>query len=212
MNYTELTAAITAYAEGDGVSAFTADDMQRFVQQAEKRIYNEVQVLCARKSATGNATASNRFLTIPTDCLSVYELAVISSNEYDYLINKDLNFLKASYPDSTYTGKPRYYAWYDQNTVSLAPTPDSNYTMEMGYFYYPESIVTAGTSWLGDNFDQALLWASLYEAAMHMKEEELVLKTYQQRMGDAMAELKMYAEGKQRQDMYRTPQNRVPVK
>ena len=220
MNYAALSASIQAYTENDfpdtaGTGGLTStEQIDTFIQQAEQRIYNTVQLLDLRKNVTGNATSSNKYLTVPSDWLANFSLAVIdpTSGQYDYLLNKDVNFIRESFPYPATTGKPTHYAMFDQNSYILGPTPDANYSMELHYFYYPPSIVTASTSWLGDNFDSVLLYGSLLEAYTFMKGEQDVIAGYQARYGEAMALLKEFAEGKNRQDMYRTPQVRYPVK
>lgn len=219
MNYTQLTAAIKGYAENDfpnTVGSFTsADQIATFVKIAEQRIYNMVQLPAIRKNVTGNTTSGNKYLACPSDWLATFSLAVIdSNNEYTYLLNKDVNFIRESYPDTdaAFYGKPEYYAQFDQNTFILGPTPDQNYAVELHYFYYPQSIVTAGTSWLGDNFDSVLLYGALLEAAAFMKSEADVVTFYKQRYDDAMEELKQLGDAKNRQDAYRSGQVRYPVR
>lgn len=219
MNYTELTAAIKGYAENtfpDTVGAFTsANQVATFVKMAEQRIYNMVQLPAIRKNVTGNLTSGNKYLTTPTDWLSTFSLAIINaSNEYLYLLNKDVNFIRESYPDtdSPFYGVPKYYAVFDDNTFILGPTPDANYSAELHYFYYPNSIVTASTSWLGDNFDSVLLYGALLEAASFMKSEVEVINFYKARYDEAMEELKQLGDGKNRQDAYRSGQVRYPVR
>ena len=219
MNYTELTSAIKGFAENDfpaTVGTFTsAQQIARFVQLAEQRIYNMVQLPAIRKNVTGNMTSGNRFLTTPTDWLSTFSLAVINSaNETSYLLNKDVNFIRESFPDTdtAFNGQPQYYAVFDDNTFILGPTPDASYATELHYFYYPTSIVTAGTTWLGTNFDSALLYGSLLEAALFMKSDADTMTVYKARYDDAMAELKQLGDGKNRQDAYRSGQVRYPVR
>jgi hypothetical protein len=219
MNYTQLTAAIKGYAENDfpnTVGAFTsADQIATFVKMAEQRIYNMVQLPALRKNVTGTMTSGNKYLACPSDWLSTFSLAVINSaNEYNYLLNKDVNFIRAAYPDTdaAFYGEPEYYGQFDQNTFILGPTPDANYAVELHYFYYPESIVDAGTSWLGDNFDSVLLYGALLEAAAFMKSDADVIAFYKQRYDEAMNELKQLGDGKNRQDAYRSGQFRMPVR
>ena len=219
MNYTQLTSAIKGFAENDfpaTVGSFTsAEQIARFVQLAEQRIYNMVQLPAIRKNVTGTMTVGNKYLSTPSDWLSTFSLAVINSdNEYHYLLNKDVNFIRESYPDtdSAFFGKPQYYAVFDDNTFILGPTPDTSYNSELHYFYYPTSIVTAGTSWLGTNFDSALLYGALLEAALFMKTDADTMTMYKSRYDDAMAELKQLGDGKNRQDAYRSGQVRYPVR
>ena len=219
MNYTELAGSIRAYTENDfpdtiGTGGLTSDEqIDTFIREAEQRIFNTVQLLDLRKNVTGNCTASNKYLSVPTDWLATFSLAVIDGDgNYEYLLNKDVNFIRQSYPNPNDNGLPYCYAYFDQNSFILGPTPDDDYEVELHYFYYPESIVDAGTSWLGDNFDSALLYGSLLEAYTFMKGEQDVLAEYQKRYDEAMAMLKQLGEGKNRQDMYRSGQVRYPVR
>ena len=210
MTYAELVAAINSYSE----NSFDTTDINTFIQQAEQRIFNTVQLPDLRRNQVGNTTSGNKYLTTPSDWLSTYSLAVIdANNEYTYLLNKDVNFIRESFPDtdSGFYGKPEYYAIFDDNTFILGPTPDSNYTVELHYFYYPESIVTAGNTWLGDNFDTALFYGSLLEAATYLKAEPDVIQNYTQRYMDAISMLKQLGDGKDRRDAYRSGQVRYPV-
>lgn len=219
MNYTELAAAIRAYVENDfpdtaGSGGMTStEQVDTFIRQAEQRVFNSVQLLDLRKNVTGNCTANNKYITVPTDWLATFSLAVIDGDgNYEYLLNKDVNFIRAAYPSPTDTGLPAYYAFFDQNSFIVGPTPDGNYDVELHYFYYPTSIVDAGTSWLGDNFDSVLLYGALLEAYTYMKGEQDVIAGYQKRYDDALMMLKQLGEGKNRQDMYRSGQARYPVR
>lgn len=221
MNYAALVSAIKAYTENDfpdtaGSGGLTStQQINIFIQEAEQRILNTVQLLDLRKNVTGNCTTGNNYLSVPSDWLANFSLAVIdSSGNYSYLLNKDVNFIRESFPntDTASRGQPTHYAFFDQNSYLLGPTPDQNYSVELHYFYYPPSIVTAGTSWLGDNFDSVLLYGSLLEAYTFMKGEADVIAGYQKRYDEAIALLKELGEGKNRQDMYRTPQVRYPVR
>ena len=219
MNYTQLTASIKAYCENDfpqavGAGGLTsAEQIARFVQQAEQRIYNSIQFPALRKNVTGNATASNKYLATPVDWLATFSLARINADgSYEYLLNKDVNYIREAFPFPAVSGAPTHYAIFDENTFILGPTPDASYSMELHYFYYPQSIVTAGTSWLGDNLDSLLLYGSLLEAASFMKSEADTVKNYMDRYNEAFTMAKQLGEGKDRQDMYRTPQIRYPVK
>ena len=223
MNYTELSAAIRNYSETEEPDFIT--NIPVFVQAAEQRIYNSVQLSYLRKNVTGSVTPSNKYLSAPLDFLSVYSIAVISAGgSYEYLLNKDVNFIRQAYPSPTDTGVPKYYAIFGPTTTSdtppvqtnelsfiLGPTPNSNYPVELHYFYYPESIVTAGTTWLGDNFDTALLYGALREAAIFQRQEPDVVANYEQKYNETMTLLKQLGDGKERQDAYRTPQVRYPV-
>ena len=210
MTYAELVGAINSYSE----NSFDTTDINTFIQQAEQRIFNTVQLPDLRRNQVGNTTSGNKYLTTPSDWLSTYSLAVIdSNNEYTYLINKDVNFIRESFPDtdSAFYGKPEYYGIFDDNTFILGPTPDDNYTVELHYFYYPTSIVTTGTSWLGENFDTALFYGSLLEAATYLKAEPDVMANYTQRYTEALSMLKQLGDGKDRRDAYRSGQARYEV-
>jgi hypothetical protein len=167
-----------------------------------------------RSNATGNCTAGNKYLSVPSDWLANFSLACIDpvTNEYEYLLNKDVNYIREVFPNPNAQGKPKYYAMFDQNSYILGPTPDQNYEMELHYFFYPESIVTANNTWLSTNFPFVLLYGSLIEAYTYMKGEQDVMAMYMKSYDDSMMLLKQYAEGKNRQDMYRTQQVRYPVK
>jgi hypothetical protein len=222
MNYAELTANIQDVVE----NTFTADQLALFVRQAEQKIYNSVQIANLRRNVTGSLTAGNKYLATPTDFLSVYSIAVIGSNgDYEYLLNKDANFIRQAYPSATDLGMPKYYAIFGPTTTSglspvitnelsfiLGPTPDAAYNVELHYFYYPESIVTAGTTWLGDNFDSALLNGALVEAIRFIKGEPDMIALYDKMFLESLALLKQLGDGKQRQDAYRNGQVRIPVK
>lgn len=226
MNYAELFKTIKGYVEDDfpdGVwvgpdgsssATFTStEQINTFIQQAEQRIFNTVQLLDLRKNVTGTCTAGNKYLTVPDDWLANFSLAVIdAAGNYSYLLNKDVSFIRESFPNANVTGLPTHYAYFDENSYILGPTPDSSYAVELHYFYYPESIVTANTTWLGDNFDTVLLYGALLEAYTFMKGEEDVIKEYQKRYDEAMGMLKQLGEGKNRIDMYRTQQVRYPVR
>jgi hypothetical protein len=211
MNYAQLVAEIQSYTE----NTFQTTDIDTFIQQAEQRIYNSVQLPALRKNVTGNLTLGNKYLATPSDWLSTFSLAVINANnEYLYLLNKDVNFIRQSFPDTDaeFYGQPQYYAVFDNNTFIVGPTPDASYNAELHYFYYPESITTAGTSWVGDNFSSVLLYGSLLEAYTYMKGEQDVMAEYQKRYDEAMQLLIQLGDGKNRQDAYRSGQVRVPVR
>jgi len=210
MNYAELVAQIQDYTE----NTFQTTDINTFITQAEQRIYNTVQLPALRKNVTGSLSAGNKYLAMPTDWLATFSLAVFGAdNEYKYLLNKDVNFIRQSFPDtdSAFYGEPQYYAVFNSTSFIVGPTPDINYSAELHYFYYPTSITVAGTSWLGDNFSSTLLYGSLLEAYTYMKGEKDVMMEYQKRYDDAMVLLKQLGDGKDRQDAYRSGQVRYPV-
>jgi hypothetical protein len=215
MNYADLCANIQDITE----NTFTADQLAMFTQQAEQKIYNTVQIANLRKNVTGLTTTSNSYLSCPIDFLSVYSMAVIdAAGAYSYLLNKDVNFIREAYPSPTSIGTPKHYAIFgplssNVNELSfiLGPTPDAAYSIELHYYYYPPSISTAGTSWLGDNFDSALLNGALIEAIRFMKGEPDIIANYEKLYLLSIQLLKQLGDGKQRQDAYRSGQYRQPV-
>jgi hypothetical protein len=224
MNYITLFETIKGYVQNDfpngtftdtagtGTATLTSkEQIDTFIKQAEQRIYNSVQFPNFRKNQTGTLTADNKYLEAPVDFLASYSLAVIDDGSYEFLLNKDVNYIRAAYPSSTDTGVPKYYAQFDDNTFILGPTPDAAYTVELHYFYYPESIVTASTTWLGDNFDSALLYGSLLEAYTYMKGEPDVIANYNKRYEEAMILAKRLGDGMLRRDAYRSGQVRMTV-
>jgi len=220
MNYTALSNAIQAYTEN--TEADFVANIPVFVQQAEQRIYNSMQFPSIRKNMTGVVSTTSTYLSAPDDYLASYSLAVIDADgNYEYLLNKDVNFIRQAYPKATDTGLPKYYALFgptvsgstitNELTFILGPKPDANYTVELHYYYYPQSIVTAGTTWLGDNFDSVLLYGSLVEAYTYMKGEPDMMTLYNQKFMEALALAKRLADGMERQDAYRSGQFRQRV-
>jgi hypothetical protein len=217
MNYTELSNAIQAYTENTEADFVT--NIPVFVEQAEQRIYNSVQFPSIRKNVMGVTSTNNKYLECPSDFLAVYSMAVIdASGEYEYLLNKDVNFIRQAYPQPTDTAIPRYYALFGPQSANLAelsfilgPTPNAIYNVELHYYYYPESIVTASTTWLGDNFDSVLLYGSLVEAYTYMKGEQDMMQLYNQKFMEALALAKRLGDGMERQDAYRSGQFRQKV-
>lgn len=211
MNYSQLVQAIQDYTE-NYESTFVSQ-IPTFVKEAEQRVYNSVQLPNLRKNVTGATTSGNKYLATPSDWLADFSLAVVDGDgNYEYLLNKDVNFIRQAFPSPSTTGTPTHYAIFDNSSYILGPTPNAAYTVELHYYYYPESIVTAGTSWLGDNFDSVLLYGSLLEAYTFMKGEADVIQGYQKRYDEAMGLLKQLGDGKNRQDAYRSGQVRVPVR
>jgi hypothetical protein len=224
MNYAALSANIQAYTENTEAN-FVAE-IPVFVQQAEQRIYNTVQFPSIRKNVTGVMSTGNKYLACPTDFLAVYSMAVITdvtggnlnTGTYEYLLNKDVNYIRQAYPMPNDTGEPKYYALFGPQSTNAAelsfiigPTPDQNYNVELHYYYYPESIVTAGTTWLGDNFDSVLLYGSLVEAYTYMKGEADIMSFYNTKYQEALALAKRLGDGMERQDAYRSGQYRQKV-
>ena len=235
MNYSELFNTVKTYTENefpsttftgsDGVTSVTtpsSTQVNTFITQAERRIYNSVQIPVLRKNVTGTVTVGNPYLSLPSDWLAAYSVAIYTNDyvtPYTYLLNKDVNFIREAYPLPNGIGTPKYYALFGTqiNNLSalsyiLGPTPDANYQVEMHYFYYPESIVTAGTSWLGDNYDPILLYGALLEAAVFMKAEAETLTTYKAKYDEAFMQLKRLGDGLERGDAYREGQTKLPYK
>lgn len=224
MNYAALVVAISDYTE----NTFQTVDVNLFITQAEQRIYNSVQFPSLRKNVTGTITANNKYLSAPEDFLAPYSLAVFpyGGGDYLYLLNKDVNFMREAYPNPTSTGIPKYYALFGPATTVgpspsitnelsfiLGPTPSTTYSVELHYYYYPESITTAssGQTWLGDNFDTVLLYGALVEAYTYMKGEADMMALYNQKYTQALALAKRLGDGMERQDAYRSGQLRVEV-
>ena len=220
MTYVELVAEIQNYTQNYETSF--VDTIPTFVTQAEERIYNTVQIPPLRKNVTGGVTGGNKYLSCPADYLSTFSLAVIDADgNYEYLLNKDVNFIRAAYPNPTDEGIPKYYALFGPTVISsvttdelsfiLGPTPDENYDVELHYYYYPQSITTAGTSWLGDNYSPVLLYGSLMEAYTYMKGEADVMQFYKAKYDDAVMQLNRLGTGLERNDAYRVGQASIRV-
>jgi hypothetical protein len=216
MNYSELCTAINSYTE----NTFPANMLAVFTEQAEQRIYNTIQFPFLRKNVTGTVTANNKYLSCPEDYLSSYSLAVIdAAGAYSFLLNKDVNFIREAYPTPTDTSIPKYYALFGPtvsgSTISnelsfiLGPTPNATYSVELHYYYYPESIVTASTTWLGDNFDSVLLYGALVEAVTYMKGEADIIALYDGKYKEALMLAKRLGDGLERSDAYRSGQYRM---
>lgn len=215
MNYSALVTAISDYTE----NTFTTTDMNTFIQQAEQRVYNTVQFPSLRKNVMGAVTTNNKYLACPSDFLAPYSMAVIdATGVYTYLLNKDVNFIREAYPQPTDTGLPKYYALFGPQFTAatelsfiLGPTPSAAYDMELHYYFYPESITTAITTWLGDNFDSVLLYGALVEAYTFMKGESDMVALYDGKYKEALALAKRLGDGMERQDAYRSGQYRQAV-
>jgi hypothetical protein len=223
MTYDELVAAVTDYTE----NTVPTVNMDTFITQAEQRIYNSVQFPSLRKNVTGVLTANNKYLSLPGDFLSTYSLAVIdATGAYEYLLNKDVNFIRQAYPKPTDTAIPKYYALFgptttndatpvitDELTAIVGPTPDASYNVELHYYYYPESITVAadGRTWLGDNFDSVLLYGTLVEAYTYMKGEQDIMAFYNAKYQEALSMAKRLGDGLERGDAYRDGQTKIKV-
>ena len=237
MNYSTLFETIKGYLENDfpastftdsagtGTATLTStEQINTFITQAEQRIFNTVQFPSIRKNVTGTVTVNNKYLSSPVDFLATYSLAVVNTDgSYAYLLNKDVNFIRESFPTPTDTGVPAYYALFGPTVTNsvisnelsflLGPTPDGTYTVELHYYYYPESITTAssGQTWLGDNFDSVLLYGSLVEGYTFMKGEADIITAYNTKYMEALAMAKRLGDGMERQDAYRSGQYRQKV-
>jgi hypothetical protein len=221
VTYTELTAAIINYTQ-NSESTFVAN-IPLFVKQAEERIYNSVQIPALRKNVTGTTSNNNRYLSCPNDFLSVFSISALdqATGEFEFLLNKDVNFIRAAYPNPQDTGFPKYYALYGPTVVDgiittelsfiIGPTPSSGYSLELNYYYYPESITTSQTSWLGDSYDPVLLYGSLREAYLFMKGEQDIITYYEKMYQDAIGQLNRLGTGLERGDAYRDGQARMKV-
>ena len=226
MNYSQLVTAICTYTENNFPSTTLADStvvtsatqINRLITQAEQRIYNSVQFPSLRRNVTGAMAYNNKYLNCPTDFLSTYSIATIdpTTGAYTFLLNKDVNFLREAYPTPTDLGAPKYYALFGPQsgnaaelTFIIGPTPDASYSVELHYYYYPESITTAVTTWLGDNFDTVLLYGSLVEAYTYMKGEADLIALYDTKYKEALALAKRLGDGLERSDAYRSGQARV---
>jgi hypothetical protein len=227
MNYQDLFDQIQSYTENQFPATYLANgstvsyttQINTFIQQAEERIYNTVQLPSLRKNVTGNCSSTTTYLGCPNDYLSTYSMAVIDGDGvYEYLLNKDVNFIRQAYPDPTATGLPRYYALFGSRlndptelTFMLGPKPDADYGIELHYNAYPESIVDAGTSWLGDNYSPALLYGSLVESYQYMKGDADLLAMYNTKYQEAMQQLNRLGTGLERNDAYRAGQASIKV-
>lgn len=237
MTYNELFIAVKNYLQNDfpdntwtnvaGTGTTTSDGTEQinlFISQAEERIYNTVQIPPLRKNVTGLTTNGNKYLSCPSDFLSVFSMAVIdATGNYEYLLNKDVNFIRAAYPNPTESGIPRYYALFGPTVVTsvitdelsfiLGPTPDAVYTIELHYYYYPESITVAadGRTWLGDNYSPVLLYGAMLEAYIFLKGEQDLMAVYEGKYKEAMAQLNRLGTGLERGDAYRDGQAKIKV-
>ena len=237
MTYNELFIAVKNYLQNDfptnvwtnvaGTGVTSSDGTEQinlFIQQAEERIYNTVQIPALRKNVTGVTSTNNKYLSCPNDFLSVFSMAVIDdSGNYEYLLNKDVNFIRASYPNPNTTGIPKYYALFGPTVVTntitdelsfiLGPTPDDVYNVELHYFYYPESITVAsdGRTWLGDNYSPVLLYGTLVEGYTFLKGEVDLVAQYEKKYQEAMGQLNRLGSGLERGDAYRDGQYKMKV-
>lgn len=202
MNYTELKSLIQDYTENDETTFVS--HLDDFIRQTEERLTHLMRMPYFKKNSTGTATASSRYLSTPSDFLSPFSLAVQVSGSYQFLLPKNVDFIREAYPDPSVEGLPKYYALWDEDTFVLAPTPDQGYTMELYYFAQPASIVTANTSWFGDNMESALLYGCLVEAYTYMKGEQDLVQLYDAKFKEAVTRFKDLGEARTTKDIYRS--------
>lgn len=207
--YAQLVDAIYGYLQTDE-NGISTTDMNTIIRQAEQRIYYDVQIPVLKKNVTGNLENGNRYLSTPTDYLATYSIAVNNNGNYEYLLPKDVAFMREAYPSTTTTGVPRYYALFDNDTIILGPPPNSNYEVELHYFYEPQSIVDAPSgTWISENAENALLYGCLFEAYTYLKGEADLISLYAGRYKEAIAALKVIGEGRNRSDTYRNNEPRI---
>ena len=235
MTYTELFFAVKNYLQNDfpsntwtnvaGTGTTTSggtEQIDTFITQAEERIYNTVQIPPLRKNVTGITSASNKYLSCPSDFMSVFSMAVIDgTGAYEYLLNKDVNYIRAAYPNPTSTGLPQYYALFgptvssgiitDELSFILGPTPDDAYDVELHYYAYPESVAADGRTWLGDSYSPVLLYGTLVEGYTFLKGEADLIAVYEKKYQEAMGQLNRLGTGLERGDAYRDGQAKIKV-
>jgi hypothetical protein len=226
MDYSTLFVTIKGYIENDfpdtvfygsdGTTVTTLTSVEQintFIELAEERVYNSVQIPAIRKNQTGYMTQSNKYLSLPSDWLATFSLAVINptTGAQSFLLNKDVNYIREAFPVPSDTGTPTHYAQFTDSSLILGPTPDASYQVELHYYYYPETIVTAGSTWLGNNFETVLLYGALREAAVFTKGEADMIANYEGKYQESLALLKQLGDGKDRRDAYRSGQVRIPV-
>jgi len=226
MDYSTLFVTIKGYIENDFPSTIfygtdgttpetltSVEQINTFIELAEERVYNSVQIPAIRKNQTGYMTQSNKYLSLPSDWLATFSLAVINptTSAQSFLLDKDVNYIREAFPVPSDTGTPTHYAQFTDSSLILGPTPDASYQVELHYYYYPETIVTAGSTWLGNNFETVLLYGSLREAAVFVKAETDMVANYEGKYQESLALLKQLGDGKNRRDAYRSGQVRIPV-
>jgi hypothetical protein len=217
LTYAQLSTAIQQYTEV--TEATFVANIPNFVKNTEALVNNSVQLPAFRTNVTGVTTINFPYVALPLDFLSVFALSVYTTTVVDevpqltqtYLYQKDVEYIREAYPYPGVSGKPQYYGIFDNTSFILGPTPDAEYSVEMHYYAYPQSIVTANTSWLGNNFPNVLLWGSLVEAYIYMKGEADLIKIYQDKYQEALGLLKQLGDGKDRIDTYRVTQVRDKV-
>lgn len=207
--YAQLVDAIYGYLQTDS-NGIPTTDIDTIIRQAEQRIYYDVQIPVLKKNVTGNMSSGNRYLSTPSDFLAVYSIAVNNAGSYEYLLPKDVAFLREAYPATSTTGVPRYYALFDNDTFLIAPPPNSNFEVELHYFYEPPSIVDSPSgTWLSENAENALLYGCLFEGYTYLKGEQDLVSLYAGKYKEAVEALKTLGEGRNRSDTYRNSEPRI---
>ena len=211
MTYGELKQAIQDYTENDETTF--VNNLPLFIRLAEERILKSVQLNLFQKNQAGTMTTGNQYLAAPSDFLAPFSLSIDVSGDAEFLLFKDLDFVQTYTPDPTTTGQPRYYAQFDVDNFILAPTPNTNYTVDIHYLYRPASLTAgadSGTSWLSTNAEIALLYGSLVEAYTFMKGDPNLMQMYMQRYGEGVSRLKNLGEAQETIDEYRYGTLRTP--
>ena len=203
MTYTELKQALQDYASNNETS-FVAH-INDFIDMTEKRIIQDANLPLQQNSTqlTANVNSSLLDVSAVAGYLSVDSLAVNVAGAYTYLDNKEEEYMRMAYPNPNTTGKPRLYNVYDHQTLKLSPTPDIAYLLELRYFSYPTSIVLSGTSWIGTNFPQALLYGAMRDVAVYLKEEPDIVAMHEAKYAEAMSQVKGFADKRSHVDSYR---------
>lgn len=209
MNYTELTSRIQDYLE-NSEATFVAE-IPNIIKGAEWRIHHDLQLPASRRNKTSSTTTGNRYLGQPSDFISAFEASVISGTTYTPLVFVDTSYIREAYPDASVTGTPEHYAIWNETTFLLGPTPNAAYSIELHYFSLPESIVTAGTTWISLNATSALLYACLVDGYVYNKGAADMLKVYEDRYRESIELLKVASAGRSRGDAYRDGQFKIPV-
>lgn len=209
LNYSQLVTAMYGYLSTDENGLINASDIDTVIRQAEQRIYLDVQIPVLKKNVGGTFTSGNRYLSTPADYLATYSIAVNNGGTYEYLLPKEVEFIREAFPSVSTTGVPRFYAIFDEDTFIIGPTPDSDYPVELHYYYEPESIVDATTTWLGNNAESLLLYACIVELYTYLKGEQDLIQLYEARYQEAKNNIKVLGEGRNRVDTYRNEPPRI---
>jgi len=202
--YAQLKTAIQDYT--DNAETTFVNHLNDFIKASEEKLLKSVDLDYFRKNVTSTLTSSDQFLTVPTDYLASFSLQITTSGSESFLLQKDVNYLREYTPAASTTGLPKYYARFDENNFILGPTPDSNYTIELHYFYRPASLTAGadgGTTWLSTNAPYALLYGSLIEAYTFMKGEADVIQNYTNLYMQYLERVKDLGEARENTDGYR---------